>query len=216
MVDTSEDQSADGQPKHRTKVERVIEAYGVGGLGDQLERRWLGVDGDRQSLRKLADYFNQRVLSAALNDTDARTIDGEIENLYRLLTDDDISASARTQAKTKLSRSGLDIETLRQDFVSHQAVHTYLTDVRGTTLPEDEPSTHAAIQSRQETILRLRNRLIAVIERSLESLRESGYLSLGTVDAMVSVTVYCNDCGSSYNLADLLRRRACDCAEEAN
>lgn len=200
---------------HRSKVERVIESYGLDALGEELERQWLGVDRERQSLRKLADYFNQQVLNAVLDDAEGLTIDGEIENFYRLLTVDEVSASARTQAETKLSRFGIDVEMLRQDFVSHQAIHTYLTDVREAKLPEEEPSTDAAIQSRQETILRLRNRLVAVIERSLESLQEAGHLSLGSFDAMVSVTVYCNDCGGSYELTDLLRRRACECAEEA-
>lgn len=204
------------QPVHRNKVERVIETYGLDGLGEELERQWLGVDGDRQSLRKLADNFNQRVLKTVLDDVEGQTIEGEIENLYRLLTGDEVSGSARTQAETKLSRFGLDVETLRQDFVSHQAIHTYLTEVRGAKLPEDEPSTDDAIRSRQETILRLRNRLVAVIERSLESLRDAGHLSLGSFDAMVSATVYCNDCGGSYDLADLLHRRACDCAEGAD
>lgn len=215
-MDPADDPHTSESERHsaqRNKVERVIETYGLDGLGDELERRWLGVDGDRQSLRKLANEFNQRVLDTALDDADAQTIDGEIENLYRLLTDDDVSAGARTQAETKLSRVGVDGETLRQDFVSHQAIHTYLTEVREANLPEDEPSAEATIRSQQETILRLRNRLVAVIDRSLESLRDAGHLSLGSFDAMVSATVYCNDCGVSYDLADLLRRRACDCAE---
>lgn len=208
--------TSERQAAHRNKVERVIGTYGLDGLGDELERRWLGIDSERQSLRKLTDVFNQRVLYATLNDADGQTIDGEVKNLYRLLKGDGVSTSARTQAETKLSRFGIDVESLRQDFVSHQTIHTYLTDVREARLPEDEPSADAATQSRQETILRLRNRLVAVIERSLESLRDAGHLSLGSFDAMVSATVYCTDCEKSYDIADLLRRRACECAEEAD
>lgn len=216
MEDSPEDRPAGKPSARRSKVERVIETYELDGLGHELERRWQGVEGERQSLRKLADYFNQRVLNSVLADAEGQFIEGEIENLYQLLTSDDVSASARTQAETKLSRLGIDVESLRRDFVSHQAVHTYLTNVREANLPEDEPSDVEVIQSRQETILRLRNRLVAVTERSLNSLRDAGFLSLGSFDAMVSVTVYCNDCGTSYDLADLLRRRACDCAGEAD
>lgn len=216
MVDEPNGHSSEIERTDGTKVGRVIRESELAGLGEELERRWLGVDHDRQSLRDLADYFNHRVLEAALDGAGEQPLDGEIENNYRLLTGDDVSASARTQAETRLERLGIDVEALRRDFVSHQAVYTYLTDVREASLPEDEPSDNDVIQSRQETILRLRNRLVAVTERSLESLRDAGYLSLGSFDAMVSVTVYCDDCGASYDLADLLRRRACDCGEEAD
>lgn len=214
--DGPENSTSERRLAHGSKVARVIKTYELDGLGDELERRWLGVDGERQSLRKLADDFNQRILNTVLADAEGQIIDGEIENLYRLLTSDDVSASARTQAETKLSRFGIDVETLLKDFVSHQAIHTYLTDVKEAKLFEDEPSTDASIQSRQETILRLRNRLVAVIERSLESLRDAGHISLGSFDAMVSANIYCNDCGGSYDLTELLRRRACDCAEETD
>lgn len=213
MVDESIIHSSEIERTDGSKVSRVIRDYELIGLGEELERRWLGVDDDRQSLRDLADYFNRQVLETALNGAGGQLIDGEIENHYRLLTCDDVSASARTQAETRLERLGIDVEALRHDFVSHQAVHTYLTDVREASLCEDEPTDVDVIQSRQEIILRLRNRLVAVTERSLEALRDAGYISLGSFDAMVSVTVYCDDCGSSYDLANLLRRRACDCGE---
>lgn len=118
--------------------------------------------------------------------------------------------------ETRLERLGIDVGALRRDFVSHQAIHTYLTDVREASLPQNEPSEDDAVQSRQETILRLRSRLIAVTERNLESLRGAGYLSIGSFDAMVGVTIYCDDCGESYDLTDLLRRRACDCSKDVN
>lgn len=217
MVSSSNrDGSGGADDQARNKVKRVIDEYNLDGLGEELEHRWLGVGSDRQSLRDLAVYFNHRVLEAAFDGAGEQPINGEIENHYRLLTDDEVSASARTQAETKLERLGVDVEQLRGDLVSHQAVHTYLTDVREVSLPQAEPSAGDVIQSRQETILRLRNRLVAVIERSLKSLRDAGHLSLGSFDAMVSATVYCNDCGSSYDLTDLLRRRACDCSEEAD
>lgn len=213
MVDESNVRSSSPKQADGTKISRLIREYKLTGLGDELERRWLGVDGERQSLRDLADHFNRRVLEAAFDGEGEQPIDGEIENHYRLLANDDVSAGARTQSETKLERLGIDVDSLRRDFVSHQAVHTYLTDVRDASLPEDKPSAEDEIQNQQDTILRLRNRLVAVTEQSLESLRNAGYLSIGTFDAMVSVKVYCNECEASYDLVDLLRRRTCDCVE---
>lgn len=81
----------------RKKVSRVINEHKLTELGEELERRWIGVDDERQSLRKLADYFNCRVLEAALENVGEKPIDGEIENHYHLLMSDNMSASARTQ-----------------------------------------------------------------------------------------------------------------------
>ncbi|MFC6771661.1 rod-determining factor RdfA, partial [Halorubrum pallidum] len=55
----------DTSSRPNSKVARVIEAYDLAGLGAQLERQWTGADGDRTSLRDLADVFNRRVLEAA-------------------------------------------------------------------------------------------------------------------------------------------------------
>lgn len=193
------------------KVGRVISEYDLQGLGVELERRWLGVDGERESLRDLADTFNHAVLEAALERVGEQPIEGEIENHYRLLTGDDVSASARAQAETRLGRLGIDVGTVTRDFVSHQAVYTYLTDVRGASLPTDDASPETTRTNRQEAILRLRNRLVAVAERSLDSLRRAGHLTLGEFDVIVTITVYCEDCDTSTTVAELFDNEGCSC-----
>lgn len=200
-------------PGPESKVKRVLREYNLEGFDDRLVEGWLGEEGDRRSLRELAAELNQAILGEAMRQVGLRPLDGEVENQYRFLTSDEVTAAQRTEAERRLERAGLDPDTLRRDFVSHQAVHTYLTDVRQVSLPEDETSAEDVIQNQQDTILRLRNRLVAVTEGSLKSLRNAGYLSIGTFDAMVSVTVYCNDCETAYDIADLLRRRSCDCPE---
>lgn len=194
-----------------SKVGRVISEYDLLGLGEELERRWLGVDGERESLRDLADTFNHAVLEAALERVGEHPIEGETENHYRLLTGDDVSASARAQAETRLGRLGIDVEAVTRDFVSHQAVHTYLTEVRGASLPSDDASPEATRTNRHEAILRLRNRLVAVAERSLDSLRRAGHLTLGEFDVIVTVTVYCEDCDTSTSVAELFHNEGCGC-----
>lgn len=201
----------DDGPPNRNKVIRVINKYALDGLGEELERRWLGVNGDRESLRDLAETFNQAVLEAALKRAGEQPVDGEIQNYYRLLTADNVNAAARTQAETRLDRQGIDVESVKHDFISHQAIHTYLTDVRGASLPADGSSSEATITNRLEAMLRLRNRLVAVVERGLEALRRAGHLSLGDFDVMVELTVYCNECGSSMAITDLFDQGGCEC-----
>jgi hypothetical protein len=108
----------------RGKVERVIEAYG---LGDELECARTAADpNQRKSLRDLATRFNERVLEAALQTAGDTVLEGEVEHTYHLLTDDEISSSDRRRAERRLERQRIDIDTLRSDFVSYQAIRTYL------------------------------------------------------------------------------------------
>ena len=61
-----------------------------------------------------------------LEDAAVQTFDGEIENMYRLLTDDDVSSAESTRIKRRLERDGVDVETLLSDFVTYEAIGTYL------------------------------------------------------------------------------------------
>jgi hypothetical protein len=64
-------------------------------------------------------------------------LDGEAANTYRLLTSDDVTSGERTKVERHLNRAGIDVEQLRSDLVSHQAVHTYLTKHRGVSLSSE-------------------------------------------------------------------------------
>lgn len=205
MTDTGRDRSS---VPTRSKVDRVIVERELGDLGERLEQLWHGDEDERYSLRALADYFNQQVLADAAEAVDARLIEGEVENLYRLLTDDE--SSARIQAETKLSRLGVDVEAVRRDFVTHQAIHTYLTKFKGIDPPGNSESVDQ-IEKRAETIEKLRNRLEAVTERSVEALRDGDDLSLEGFGVLVNVSVYCEACGRTYDVRELLEQLGCAC-----
>lgn len=194
-----------------SKVARLIEEYDMTECVDELEHRWLGKGGDRESLRNLADWFNQRLIGISMERAGVEVIDGEVENLYQLLTGDDVSIKARTQGETRLSRDGIDVESLRDDFVSHQAMHTYLTKFRGVTHPKGEETTSDTVENRRDSIQKLRNRLVVVSEQNLESLRRVGGLDIGSVDVTVGVTVHCKDCEKSFDITELFDEGGCDC-----
>ena len=141
---------------------------------------------------------------------DSTAVDGEAENLYRLLTDDSVSSGVRTQAEARIQENGTDVEKLRRDFVSHQAVHTYLTKFRET---EFEPETDAAdkLEARKRTIDRLQERLTAVSEGTLRNLADSGDLTLGSFDVLVNVQVYCEDCETQRPIGTVLQEGGCGC-----
>jgi hypothetical protein len=109
----------------RSKVVSLIDHDELKALGGELEQLWTA-DDDRHSLRDLAECFNQQLLAHTLEDAAVQTFDGEIENMYRLLTDDDVSSAESTRIKRRLERDGVDVETLSSDFVTYKAIGTYL------------------------------------------------------------------------------------------
>ena len=192
-----------------SKAGRLIDEYDRSGLGDQLIDAWTGEGDDHQSLRELADHFNRELLRAAMAEAGMTTLEGEVANTYRLLTAEDVSTGVRTQAETTLERNGIDPQRLRTDFVSHQAIHTYLTKQRGVEHPSEPVGDRAGKTER--TIRRLGSRLVAVAEKRLRSLRDAGTITLGTFSVLVDVRVVCEDCGTHTDVPTLLGDGGCDC-----
>ncbi len=195
-----------------TKVRRVIDDYGLDGLGDELAARWVGDGYDRESLRSLADRFNKRVLAASMETAGLSPLDGEVENTYRLLTDEEVSAGMRTQVSRRLERDGLDPDALQSDFVSHQAIHTYLTRDREIEPPEADERDR--LEADRETIQRLRSRLEAVTENTVGRLDATDRLDVGTFSVLVDLQVVCADCGTTYEIGELFEQGGCDCRDE--
>lgn len=195
-----------------SKVERLIAEWEMEPVGQQLENHWLGTGQEQYSLRQLADWFNERLLERALEDSDESYVEGEIANMYDLLTSDDASPGDRSEVETRLERAGIDIDDLRRSFVSHQSIYTYLTKVRGVSQP-DETTDESQIEKTNTSIQQLVNRTNAVVDRNLANLRSTGRISLGEFSVFVDVNVYCHDCESQYRVPDLLTQRGCDCNE---
>lgn len=199
----------DSSGRRRTKVERVIDEYDLEGWGDRLEAEWIGDGTERTSLRDLATEFNQAVLRAAMQNAGASVLDTDIESLYRTLTDDDISRSDTVRKRRELERSGVDIDDVRSDFVTHQTIYTYLTNVRDATLPEED--TEDRIERKKETVQRLAGRTQVVTESTLEELGNAAEISDRDYEVFVDVRAICGNCGADYLIAELLDQGGCDC-----
>lgn len=204
---------AEGRQRPSSKVARLIDEYGFDeSFGDRLEALWTADDGERKSLRDLAALFNRRLLERAMNDAGMSTVDGEVANLYRLLTDDDVSSGMRMEARTRLERSGVDVDGVESDFVTYQAIRSYLKDYRGAEYRTDDVD---RVEKVTETLQRFRSRVRSVTSGSLEQLRRSDRLTLGEFRLFVDVDVLCEDCGAQYGVVELLSRGGCDCESNA-
>jgi hypothetical protein len=194
-----------------TKVRRVIDQYELSGLGEELAGRWVGDGYERESLRSLADWFNRQLLAARMESAGLSPLDGEVDNTYRLLTDTDVSAGMETQARRRLEHEGIDPDRLRSDFVSHQAIHTYLTTDLEIEPPDDKPSEAERLDHDRETIQRLASRLEAVTDNTVGRLKNAETVSVGEFSVLVDVQVFCSDCGQQYEISNLLDEGGCQC-----
>jgi hypothetical protein len=194
------------------KVARLIERYDLTGIGDELERQWTATE-DRMSLRELTDEFNKRLLHAAITDAGASPIDGEVENLYRLLTNDEVSSAARSQAQDRLTRDDVDVDQLVTDFVSRQAIHTYLAKYRDATPPDTRTTDETQRSHGLTTIQRLKTRLESVTESVLSDLTNGKGLTLGDFSVIVTVRIHCADCRTQHSVKNLIETGGCDCSD---
>lgn len=193
-----------------SKLRRVLDEYDLEKLGEEVEMYWVDDTDSRYSLRELATYVNQQVLRKVMDDAGMNPLEGEVENTYRLLTDSDVSAGTRTQAWRRLSRAGVDTDQLESDFVSRQAVHTYLTKHRGVSYSHDESN---PLEREATNIRRLKRRMSTITGGKVEQLRDADHLLLGEFEMLVDIRVLCEDCGTQYQVDELLDRGACDCSD---
>jgi len=196
-----------------SKVARLLDSYELGeALGDRLQQLWTAEGDCRMSLRDLADLFNERVLEAAMTDAGMRPIDGEVENLYRLLTDSEVSSGNRTEARRELEQNGIDTEELERDFVTYQAIRSYLQDYRGATYQQESDTDRA--EDVIQTLQRLQSRTRLVAEKNISQLESAGELSVGESRVSVNLSVFCTDCNTQYDLRELIEAGSCECDRE--
>lgn len=205
----SDSSDSDAGGGRRSKVGRIMDERGFDDLGAELERRWTSEGEDAMSLRELADLFNRRVLADEAEAAGMQFLEGELENFYAILTDEDAGSETQVAVERRLDREGVDTEELTSDFVTHQAIHTYLTKYRGASQPT--PDAESRLSDGRQTINRLQGRLSNVASNTLDTLANADALELGDADVFVNVTVVCNDCGTQQEINELLDDGGCDC-----
>ena len=191
------------------KVDRVLREYDLTDLGDELERAWLGKGEEQASTRELADLFNRRVLRAAIEENESFEVIDDTEYLYRTLIGD--SQGDSTLLRSRLKQRGVEVEAVMNDFISHQTVYRYLRNHRN--VERKTPSPDQRVEDAIETVQRLQGRTTAVTKQTVESFRDSGSISLGQFSVFTEVQILCEDCGQSYDAAELLEE-GCDCGSD--
>lgn len=192
-----------------TKVARVIRAYDLDGMGANLEAAWTGASGERTSLRDLADEFNEAVLRAALDEAGASSLSVDVSSTYEAIRGD--SGSSATRARRRLEREGVDVDEVSGDFVTHQAIHTYLTQEREASLPD---ASEDIAKRKVETVEKLQGRMSAVAESALTALANADELDRADYDVLIDVRAVCQNCGTDAPVSELIRQGGCGCASD--
>lgn len=187
------------------KVGRNIQRYELEGLNDELRERREGADA---SLRALADHVNERILSVAMNRASVNVV-GDAASVYEVLTGEDVDPGRRADVRDQLLFAEVDLETVTDDFVSHQTIKTHLTDC----LDIDTSRTGVeSLSEAREVIEWARSRDEEIIEKTLARLRRIDELETGDLDVTHSISVHCEDCGAVYRMEELLDGGHCKCA----
>ena len=190
------------------KVTRIARAYRIRDVDTRLlQRREQGA-----SLRELATFFNERVLSEAL-DRATQEVIGDAETIYAVLMDDDTDRARRAELRSKLARYDVDVDDVQQDFVSHQTVRNHLNGCREIDTGRESG---LDLENGRKTIEWAQARSEGVIEQTIERLRNAGEVTDTRTEVIQSVRVACSACGRSYRIEKYLERGGCDCRSDSD
>ncbi|SIS13290.1 rod-determining factor RdfA [Natronorubrum thiooxidans] len=189
------------------KIDRISQKWDLESLDERLlERREAG-----DSLRDLETYYNQQVLEAAMTAAGMEPLEGEVENLYQLLTGDNVGAGTKVEAQSRLKRNDVDPETITSDFVSYQTVRTHLNDCLNVETKRDTGIDETGAKN---IVFKLLSRTESITKRTIERLRSSDRLAIGEPEVTLSLRVACKDCGEEYTFTRLVERGRCSCSHE--
>lgn len=191
------------------KVGTVAQAYGLDGIDERLGERWRG----DESVRDLAAWFNREILRAALERAGTVPIDGEVDNLYRVLTDDDVGAGSRRRARQRLRDDDVSVEDVEDQFISHQTLYRHLVNCLDVNHDSEPEGADDRIRVWRDRIRSLRNRTAQVTGRGLDQLSTADAVEIGSPDVLVDISVFCEDCGEFYDIESFLEERECDCEQ---
>lgn len=194
------------------KVSTVATEFGLDGVHQELRERWVAEDGP--SVRRLTASFNKRILEAVFKHAGRIPIDGEIDNVYRLLTDANVVDAERTRARERLERDDIPIREVESAFLSHQTLYRHLVDCLDATYERTDQSDTAQVEAWRERLLALEGRTSRVTARGIERLRERGAVDIDSFDVAADITVTCTTCGDFFTVEEFLDERSCDCASK--
>lgn len=191
------------------KVGKLAREYQLDDIDEELVTRWAGDQVETESVRALADRFNCRLLRAAMLDANVELVEGRVENLYELLTDEDRLDAVQMQARSTLEGDGVDVDQLEEQFVSHQTMYRHLRNC----LDAEKAANTLSVEKERDRIHAVQQRAEAVVGDTVSRLRNGGELDLDDFEVLINFRVTCEHCGTLHDVTDLIDAGGCDCQD---
>lgn len=198
------------------KVGRAIDAYDLDELDDTLRTERENHD---RSLRDLADLINRKILSATVNRIapaeqpivyEGISEDEALEKLYDVIRGN-VSASDKARVETRLKQTGVDIESVADDWVTHPTVRRHLNECLGV---RTDRTSGISVEKGVNTIEWSRNRTENIVIDTIDRMENAGVLEHSKeVDVHVAVRITCHQCGNFYQVSEYIDSGGCFCDE---
>lgn len=187
-------------PEHGCKVCRVLAERGMERYEQRLIEQWKADRPQRKGYRQLATWLNALILRREMERAGLSTLGDEAASKYERLTADDSAIAA--EVRDALQNSGIDVESLENDFVSYGVVRTHLKECLDQERPEEEST-----EWEPEAIEIARSRAEQKTREAVRALVNKERLSTGgDVSVHVSVELECERCHSRVPVERALRR----------
>jgi rubrerythrin len=163
------------------------------------------------SLRQVAKWFNIEVLKTRLESSGMNLLDGEADNFYRLLTDEEVSQGNNIQMRNKLEKHGINPDELVSQFVSYQTINRHLKNCLNLSTKKENKSNKNRVETARHRLQALENRNEQVVKKTLEELDNTEKFTLTQPEVIINISVVCSKCGTHSQLDELLNNEGCNC-----
>ncbi len=192
------------------KVDRISDKYNLVKPDQRLRQRY---NCEETGVRDLERFFNTMVLKRALQKTGNSVVEGEAENYHRLLTGEEVSDTAREEAKTQLRDVGVNVEEVTKDMVSYQTIRKHLNEC----LNIDTSKTYNPNPNQDKADLQnLAGRTATIAEKTVEKLQRNGVAEIESPSVTVDIRLRCDSCNRTHDLIAFLQHPVCECRDSDN
>ena len=186
---------------HGCKVCRVLDEREMELYERRLVEQWQAEGSQRKGYRQLATWLNELLLRREMDRAGLSTLGDEAESKYERLSSGDETVAA--EVRDTLRNSGVDIDSLEDDFVSYGVVRTHLLECLG----EEYDPTPSATDWETTSIEIARSHAEEKVTEAVRSLVNKGELTaVGDITAHVTVEVECDESHVRVPLERALRR----------
>lgn len=187
---------------------RVVDERGLEGYDERLLAAWRGESRSRKGYRTLARELNVTLLRREMDVVGLPTLGDEAASKYDRLRGEDATAE---EVARVLEREGIDVEALREDFVSYGVVRTHIRECLGA---EYDPAPSGGWEG--DAVAVARERAAGTAAEAASAAAGRGDLAAGgDLVVHVDVEVECTACRARVDLDRALRRgRVCRCDDD--